>query len=283
MTIINFGIRHHIFLHSEKAFLAFPPSPSARHYHPTLSIWLSVDPMSDKYPSTSPYTYCANNPVRLVDEDGREIGDYFDLNGKYLGTDGIDDGKKYVVTDARAISYRRESDSRSNAMFCYVSQNDKNDIHQVPNNAHREEIISRAQEFDKANPDCEWGGLCGFIYNSNIQDFDCGDEFLVWGQPCQPRTDKATYHQLTTKEASEKLGNAFIAVFFDYHFHPKPTSRYNWQQQPSDVDIKNAGKRQDYYERSFAVFGLGDKKVYFYNDKGMRGSMSFETFKNLGK
>ena len=43
-----------------------------RHYHPTLSIWLSVDPMSDKYPSASPYTYCANNPVRLVDPDGRE-------------------------------------------------------------------------------------------------------------------------------------------------------------------------------------------------------------------
>ncbi|MBQ9435392.1 MAG: hypothetical protein IJU33_04625, partial [Bacteroidales bacterium] len=45
----------------------------ARHYHPTLSIWLSVDPMSDKYPGVSPYVYCADNPVRLVDEDGREI------------------------------------------------------------------------------------------------------------------------------------------------------------------------------------------------------------------
>ena len=48
-------------------------SPAARHYHSALSIWLSVDPMADKYPSTSPYTYCANNPVRLVDKDGREI------------------------------------------------------------------------------------------------------------------------------------------------------------------------------------------------------------------
>ena len=47
--------------------------PSARHYHPTLSIWLSVDPMSDKYPSMSPYTYCGNNPVKLVDPNGREI------------------------------------------------------------------------------------------------------------------------------------------------------------------------------------------------------------------
>ena len=41
-----------------------------------LSIWLSVDPMSDKYPGVSPYTYCANNPVKLVDPNGREISDH---------------------------------------------------------------------------------------------------------------------------------------------------------------------------------------------------------------
>lgn len=46
--------------------------PAARYYHSTLSIWLSVDPMSDKYPSMSPYTYCANNPVKLVDPNGEK-------------------------------------------------------------------------------------------------------------------------------------------------------------------------------------------------------------------
>ena len=50
----------------------FSPSPSARHYHPPLSIWLSVDPLADKYPGVSPYVYCANNPVRLVDPDGKQ-------------------------------------------------------------------------------------------------------------------------------------------------------------------------------------------------------------------
>jgi len=45
----------------------------SRYYDSGLSIWLSVDPMSDKYPSMSPYNYCANNPVILVDPDGREI------------------------------------------------------------------------------------------------------------------------------------------------------------------------------------------------------------------
>jgi len=45
----------------------------ARYYTPEIGIWLSVDPMSDKYPSLSPYAYCGNNPVMLVDPDGREI------------------------------------------------------------------------------------------------------------------------------------------------------------------------------------------------------------------
>ena len=51
----------------------YESSPAARHYHPTLSIWLSVDPMADKYPGVSPYAYCGNNPVRLVDPDGRKV------------------------------------------------------------------------------------------------------------------------------------------------------------------------------------------------------------------
>ncbi|HOB26602.1 MAG TPA: RHS repeat-associated core domain-containing protein [Bacteroidales bacterium] len=43
----------------------------ARYYDSELSGWLSVDPMSDKYPSLSPYAYCANNPIILIDPDGR--------------------------------------------------------------------------------------------------------------------------------------------------------------------------------------------------------------------
>ena len=45
----------------------------SRYYNSDLSIWLSVDPMSDKYPSMSPYVYCANNPVKLVDPNGAEV------------------------------------------------------------------------------------------------------------------------------------------------------------------------------------------------------------------
>ena len=49
------------------------PSLSARYYNSDLSIWLSVDPLSDKYPNLSPYTYCADNPVKFWDPDGTWI------------------------------------------------------------------------------------------------------------------------------------------------------------------------------------------------------------------
>ena len=54
---------------SETGFYYF----GARYYDPSLSgLFLSVDPLADKYPSISPYAYCAWNPVKLVDPDGQE-------------------------------------------------------------------------------------------------------------------------------------------------------------------------------------------------------------------
>ncbi|HOV55704.1 MAG TPA: RHS repeat-associated core domain-containing protein, partial [Bacteroidales bacterium] len=49
----------------------------ARYYDADLSSWLSVDPLSDKYPSLSPYCYSADNPVVLKDPNGMWIDDYY--------------------------------------------------------------------------------------------------------------------------------------------------------------------------------------------------------------
>ena len=46
----------------------------ARYYSSNLSIWLSVDPLSYMYPSTSPYAYVNNNPIMLIDESGLTPG-----------------------------------------------------------------------------------------------------------------------------------------------------------------------------------------------------------------
>jgi len=71
----------------------------ARYYYDWASIWLSVDPMSDKYPHLTSYNYCANNPVMLIDPDGMEIDDYFSYEGKYLGSDNAETDNVRIVDE----------------------------------------------------------------------------------------------------------------------------------------------------------------------------------------
>jgi RHS repeat-associated protein len=45
----------------------------ARYYEPRLSLWMSVDPLQEKYPNISTYCYAANNPIKFIDSDGRKL------------------------------------------------------------------------------------------------------------------------------------------------------------------------------------------------------------------
>ena len=65
-----------------------------------MSIWLSVDPMAAKYPSLSPYVYCADNPVRCVDPSGEDIWE-IDENGKLTWKERNDEVDILYATKTR--------------------------------------------------------------------------------------------------------------------------------------------------------------------------------------
>jgi len=46
---------------------------AGRYYDSRTGRFLQVDPKANKYPSLSPYSYCANNPLKFIDPDGKEI------------------------------------------------------------------------------------------------------------------------------------------------------------------------------------------------------------------
>src|SRR5690554_6381681 len=45
----------------------------ARYYDPRISIFVSVDPLAEKYPNYGGYIYTLNNPIMFIDPDGREV------------------------------------------------------------------------------------------------------------------------------------------------------------------------------------------------------------------
>jgi RHS repeat-associated protein len=44
----------------------------ARYYDARISLWLSADPLQEKYPNVSTYAYCVQNPVKFVDPTGMD-------------------------------------------------------------------------------------------------------------------------------------------------------------------------------------------------------------------
>ena len=45
----------------------------ARQYYAALPVWDRVEPLAEKYYSISPYVYCHDNPVNLIDPDGKKV------------------------------------------------------------------------------------------------------------------------------------------------------------------------------------------------------------------
>ena len=53
----------------------------ARQYDPVIGRWMSIDLLANKFPDVSPFVYCLNNPINLVDLHGLEpIEDSTDSN-----------------------------------------------------------------------------------------------------------------------------------------------------------------------------------------------------------
>uniref|UniRef100_UPI002620A60D DUF6443 domain-containing protein n=1 Tax=uncultured Aquimarina sp. TaxID=575652 RepID=UPI002620A60D len=53
----------------------------ARNYDPALGRWMNLDPLAEKYYGISSYNYALNNPVLLIDPDGRDVIISIDDNG----------------------------------------------------------------------------------------------------------------------------------------------------------------------------------------------------------
>jgi len=76
----------------------------ARNYNSTIGRFLRVDQLASKYQSLSPYCYVANNPVRYIDPDGREIVDPLGRRAIYYDKRGSMHFTKYATADIKRVA-----------------------------------------------------------------------------------------------------------------------------------------------------------------------------------
>ena len=68
----------------------------ARYLNPVTSLWYGVDPLAEKYVTTGGYVYTLDNPVKLVDTDGRKV---------YIFTETKGTGHTFVaIADSKGIT-----------------------------------------------------------------------------------------------------------------------------------------------------------------------------------
>ncbi|HRY32699.1 MAG TPA: RHS repeat-associated core domain-containing protein [Bacteroidales bacterium] len=105
----------------------------ARYYDPKTSVFLRVDPMADKFPQTSPFSYCSNNPIIKIDPDGKEEEWVEGTNGKpywnpeVTKTDQskLKPGERYIgptythINDNGSTEYGAQDGNKYNSVSLY--------------------------------------------------------------------------------------------------------------------------------------------------------------------
>jgi len=157
----------------------------ARYYSSDLSVWLSVDPLASKYPSLSPYAYVANNPIMLVDPDGKRIwiteknGENKKLlykNGELYQRKGLFRKEKYTGNDEFAIQTKdnlnsiKSGDSKGNKMVNTLENSKKN--HKIKHGDENKLILTtselkRARKGSKIASHTQVTGEDGWIDNGD--------------------------------------------------------------------------------------------------------------------
>ena len=130
----------------------------ARYYNSELSIFLSVDPLSDKYPSTSPFAYVENNPIMFTDPTGMFKDEYkLKKSGEFEFIRETDDDFDVLYNEEMTVGTKVEKNvisSRHQRSYT-TKRHGKKDYENIEIDDHQ--AGSDLFEFVATYSDVEWG------------------------------------------------------------------------------------------------------------------------------
>jgi len=276
----------------------------ARYYSSTQGRFTSVDPLMASGSTGSPqswnrYSYSYNNPLRFTDPSGMLAGDFYNEEGKRLGTDGLNDGKIYVVTDqAQAKQIQQTDKNKGTTQVSAVSS-----AVELPSAYVRGEMGAAVERSNSPTQDDKKGGFHeeGGTFGTTAS----GQEKVVNAVPgaySDPRVPGGSATIDTSNPANPSEAGILTSVSGTFHVHPKgeittttgpaarpgvtviggtvTTTTADFNQPPSAVDIQNAQTRGI---SNNIVLGARSKTVYVYSGAGVRATFPLKQFLNIGR
>jgi RHS repeat-associated protein len=241
----------------------------ARFYDPQIGRFNSIDLLTDLHSDYTPYAYCYNNPVKLIDPFGLD-STYYNLNGVELNKATGDKGSTDVVFITRTPATTEQ-------LYGAAEYDEKGKTNPITQEQYEHAIIDVVGgNFDKLD------GLVAQIKShdqigaaiSSIKDDSNGG-----GSGNNNREYGGNFSATGVNNVVEgpvgTLGSGKNVTIpkREYHSHPSGTSSTRqWIQPPSATDIKYSGN-QGY------VFSMRTKMIYVYNSSGVIATIPISTFK----
>ena len=239
----------------------------SRYYSSDLSVRLSVDPQAAKYPSLSPYVYCADNSVKLVDPDGeawevnqdgyiRQCGDENDHTLYAVKGRKDEFGDRILYKYGKLKGKERSTPVSVDVMSKMIS--DKTQHWDVMSRRYIEHDYTKLEfignrGIDEAkklfcflskNTDVEWS-IVGGSYQKNISTLICTSHF-----------EKKEYMGADRAALMAPFNN----LYFFFHTHPK-NEIFGWLSNEKDRAVCRALACD--YNSPQALFGVIHKGVFF--------------------
>ncbi|HAQ65837.1 MAG TPA: hypothetical protein DCR43_08310, partial [Bacteroidales bacterium] len=225
----------------------------ARYYDPRSSVWLSVDPLAEKYAHQTPYCYVGNRPINVIDpygEDEWEVGS----NGRVKW---IRESKKHTLYKVDDNGKRTDESLTMNKRDLFDQLSARPDGVSVADGDNRsQKDMAEAFTFLADHTDVEW--------RMDRYKTDNGEE----------RYSLGSNHSLgdclggsRTSPSAEQMCHSGESVIAFVHSHPGDYKDYNdmissmgwWRLQP---DGKQAELRGDSYIKNNESSNLKNALYY---------------------
>ena len=239
----------------------------ARMYDPTIGRTPTQDPMAEKYYSLSPYAWCAGNPIRLVDLDGKDPiyakkGFLFWKHVELIGDDGKQSSNSYLV---RGNVQKNVEAATKNGEKYNGDLSESNDVILIPTGQLLNDVIQSVNDTKASGKE---NGGHAYSGDNNATRWDEGSYATQEIQENATITKASLSPFVVGGNNVEPKDASNLKIW--WHVHPKVTigeaTLGNSIPSENDKNFQTKMQSRGYTGNTF-VIGAGSNTVTFFNKR----------------